>query len=72
MTETDISSADGKTIAFVVPQSIAPYCAPGRACPQYIAVVHAGSYPVSVTSNGVERSAGIFTVTGGGFGAAPQ
>jgi hypothetical protein len=72
MTETDIASADGKTLAFTVPHSIAPYCAPGRACPQYVMVVGAGSYPVSVTTNGVARSAGMFMVIGGGVGAVPQ
>ncbi len=66
-----LSSPDGKTITFVVPLNLGPNCRPDEACPEFLLLVSAGSYNVSVISNGVTQSIGVFTVTGGGLRAMP-
>ena|ERR1700685_3727704 len=63
----DVASLDGTTLTFTVPQSLAPNCAPNQACPMFMMVVTPRAYKISVTTNGVERDFGTFTVTGGGL-----
>ncbi len=63
---TSISAAaNGATLAFSVPQSVGPYCAPGKACPIYVMLVKPGTYSISVTnSTGLTSNTLPFTVTG--------
>jgi len=64
---SDLSSPDGRTLAFAVPSSLGPNCKPDQACPMYEMLVGSGTYRVSVITNGVTQAAGSFTVTGGGM-----
>ncbi|MFA7309702.1 MAG: peptidoglycan-binding protein [Candidatus Paceibacterota bacterium] len=54
-----------QTIHFTVPQSIAPYCAPGMMCAMYMQLVTPGVYTVYVTNENGSTNVVTFTVTGG-------
>jgi len=61
----DLSSADGKTIKFTLPENIGPNCKADEACAQYLALVSPGeNLDVVVISDGVSYEIGSFTVTG--------
>lgn len=62
----NIPSADGVTLSFNIPAELGPDCKPNEMCAQFLVVVRAGNYTVSVVSNGVTQKIGIFTVTGNG------
>jgi peptidoglycan hydrolase-like protein with peptidoglycan-binding domain len=54
-----------QTLTFTVPSALAPYCAPGMACPQYMRLTTPGTYSISVlNSNGTSNTV-TFTVTSG-------
>ncbi len=51
------------SISFTVPSSIGPYCKPMQACPMYLALINAGTYPISIENeNGISNTV-QFTVT---------
>ncbi|MHB8652172.1 MAG: IPT/TIG domain-containing protein [Minisyncoccota bacterium] len=58
-------SGDGTQVAFTVPESISPYCAPGMMCAMMMRVVTPGDYQVSVknTVTGSTSNAVSFTIT---------
>ncbi len=58
------ASADGQTLQFTVPSTLAPYCAPNMACPQFVMQVTPANYNVSVTNNNGTSNTEVFTVTG--------
>lgn len=52
-----------QTLTFTIPTALAPYCAPGFACAQYMRMVTPGTYKLSVmNSNGTSNTVS-FTVT---------
>ncbi len=61
----NLTSGDGKTLQFTVPATLAPNCAVGTACPQYIVSVTPGDYSVVVTNANGTSTAQIFSVTSG-------
>jgi hypothetical protein len=69
---SNLSSANGKTLTFVVPQDLGPNCKPNEMCAQYLMVVGARAYTVTVVSNGVTQNLGTFTVTAGGDTKLPM
>lgn len=53
-----------QTITFTVPSALAPYCAPGQMCAQYMRQVMPGTYNITVlNANGASNTL-YFTVTG--------
>lgn len=60
-----VDSSDGATLSFVVPGDLGPNCNPDQACPDFLMLVTAGSYPISVITNSTTETIGTFTVTGG-------
>ena len=53
-----------QTITFTIPSALAPYCAPGTACPMYMRLVTPATYAITVqNSNGTSNTL-YFTVTG--------
>jgi len=58
------SSNNGTLITFTVPSSIGAYCAPNVACPMFMELLNAGTYPVSVENANGLSGAASFTVTG--------
>jgi hypothetical protein len=55
-----------QTISFTIPSSLAPYCAPGNACAQYMRLVTPATYKISVlNSNGTSNTVS-YTVTDSG------
>jgi hypothetical protein len=57
---SNLSSADGKTLTFKVPSSLA--CVPNTSCPSATSTVKAGDYQVSVVSNGKSSNVVPFTI----------
>ncbi len=60
---SNLTSSDGKTLQFTIPETLAPHCAVGTACPQYIVSVIPGDYSVVVTNANGTSNAQIFSVT---------
>lgn len=58
-----ISSSDGNTLTFTMPQTLGPVCK-SEMCAQYLVEVTPKAYSVSVVSNNVTQDIGSFTVTG--------
>ena len=58
-------SPDGSALTFLVPRNLGPICERGRPCPEFIMLVRAGMYDVTVTTGGRQFAAGSFMVTGG-------
>lgn len=58
-------SSDGTQVAFTVPESISPYCAPGMMCAMMMRSVTPGDYQVSVKNpvTGSTSNTILFTVT---------
>ncbi|OHA07558.1 MAG: hypothetical protein A3B29_02100 [Candidatus Sungbacteria bacterium RIFCSPLOWO2_01_FULL_51_34] len=57
-----ISSKDGATLVFEVPEYLTPSCSDGRLCAMLAQEVRPGDYKVSVTGDGGTSNALIFTV----------
>jgi hypothetical protein len=62
---TDPSCHGGinQTLTFTIPDSIAPYCPPGSACPMYVRMVTPGDYTVTVRNDAGESASLPFTIT---------
>lgn len=60
-----------QTITFKVPSALAPYCAQGFACAQYMMEVMPGQYTVTVLNAYGTSNAVTFTVTSGGTVTQP-
>ncbi len=59
-----------QTLTFTIPGALAPYCAAGQMCAQYMRDVTPGTYAVTVlNSNGTSNTINL-TVTGGGASGA--
>jgi hypothetical protein len=58
----DVVSTDGKTLTFTVPASLGPDCKPMEACPQFLMLVTANTYKVSVVTGSTTLDVGTFTV----------
>lgn len=59
-----LSSSDGRTLVFTVPEDLGPYCQPGQPCPNFLIMVGLETYTVTVVSpDGTTRNAGTFMVT---------
>lgn len=61
-----------QSITFTVPSALAPYCAPGYACPQYMRLLTPGSYQITVLNSNGTSNALTFTVTSGSTGNNQQ
>jgi len=62
---TNLSSSDGKTLTFTVPQYLGPNCKPTEMCPQFLLSLNSGgTYQVAVITGGTTYNIGSFTVTG--------
>jgi len=59
-----IVSTSGVTLSFTVPQSIGPYCAPGKACPMYMLLITPQKYSMHVQNANGSSNTVSFTVTG--------
>jgi len=60
---TVASSNNGTTLTFTVPGSIGPYCKPDQACPMYMELLNAGTYPISIENNNGTSNTMSFTIT---------
>lgn len=58
----NVYSSSGSVITFTVPSSVAPYCAPGTACPQYVIQITPGIYNVSIMGQNGTSNQVPFTV----------
>ncbi len=58
----NVYSSNGSVIIFTVPSSIAPSCAVGAVCPQYVISVTPGTYNVSVMNQNGTSNTVPFTV----------
>lgn len=55
--------SSGQSLTFTIPSALAPYCAPGLACAQYMRMVTPGTYKLSImNANGTSNTV-AFTVT---------
>jgi hypothetical protein len=71
----DLPSADGKTIVFVVPQTLGPVCNKSEMCAQFLIAVAPGTaYAVDVLAadGSSSQTIGTFTVTGDAGGHLPM
>lgn len=59
---TNVSSSDGRTLTFTVPEYLSPYCPPGNFCAAYVMQVSPGQYQVSVGNSLGQSNSQIFTV----------
>lgn len=53
-----------QSLTFTIPSALAPYCAAGYACPQYMRLLTPGQYSITVLSANGTSNAISFTVTG--------
>jgi hypothetical protein len=60
-----------QTLTFTIPNSLAPYCAPGTACPMYMRLLTPGQYNITVLNQNGTSNALSFTVTSGSTGGSP-
>jgi hypothetical protein len=70
----DLPSADGKTIVFVVPQTLGPVCNKAEMCAQFLMEVAPGTaYTIDVLApdGSSSETIGTFTVTGESHGPLP-
>ena len=56
------ASADGKTLQFTVPSTLAPTCTSNMACPQYIIGVIGADYQITVINSNGTSNAQTFSV----------
>lgn len=71
----NLSSADGKTITFIVPQTLGPVCNKAEMCAQFLVEVTPGTaYNIDVIAPDASTSQviGTFTVTGDSQGHLPM
>ncbi|HEY5220561.1 MAG TPA: IPT/TIG domain-containing protein [Candidatus Paceibacterota bacterium] len=70
----DLPSADGKTIVFIVPQTLGPVCNKSEMCAQFLVEVTPGTaYTVDVLAadGSSSQTIGTFTITGDSGGHLP-
>jgi hypothetical protein len=56
-------SSNGTSLSFTIPSSVAPTCAAGTACPQYVLEVTPNNYNITVSNSNGTSAAATFTVT---------
>ena len=59
-----------QTLTFTIPSALAPYCASGMACAQYMRLVTPGQYNITVLNSNGTSNALSFTVTSGSTGGS--
>ncbi len=57
-------AGDGSRLTFIVPGMLGPVCRAHEPCSMFRRVVVSGTYDVTVVTDGIDVSAGSFTVTG--------
>ncbi len=59
---TNVTSYDGHTLSFTIPQYLSPNCASGMYCPQYMVSVVPGVYQISINNGSMLSNSVTFVV----------
>jgi hypothetical protein len=60
---SNVPISSSQTLTFTIPSALAPYCAPGTACPMYMRLLTPGQYNITVLNSNGTSNALSFMVT---------